>query len=71
MEDTQRLKLHYDAAMAHQEVFQQQLNIHGFIRGRMRLRRGTRARSIWVKPWLNPERRRQNGIHDQLMAELS
>ena len=70
MEDTQRLKLHYVAAMAHQKVFQQQLNIHQFIKGRMRLRRGARAHSIWVRPWLNPVRRRQFGIHDQLMVEL-
>ena len=34
MEDTHRLELHNVAAMAHQEVFQQQVNIHGFIRGR-------------------------------------
>ena len=33
MEDTQLLKLHYVAAMAHQEVFQQQLNIQLFMRG--------------------------------------
>ena len=71
MEHTQRLRLHYVAAMAPQEVFQQQLNIHLFISGRMRVRRGTQARSIWIKPWLNPERRRQFGIHDQLMVELS
>ena len=58
------------AAFAHQEVFQQQLNIHRFIRGRVRWRRGARACSIMVRPWLHPERRRQFGIYDQLMLEL-
>ena len=32
--------------------------------------RGARARSIWVRPWLHPERRRQFRIYDQLMLEL-
>ena len=69
MDDTQRMKLHYVTAMAHQEVFQQQLDIHRFIRGRIRWRRGARAHSIWVRPWLHPERRRQFGIYDKLMVE--
>ena len=51
MEDTQRLKLHYVAAMPYKEVFQQQLNILLSMRGRVRWRRGARARSIWVRPW--------------------
>ena len=33
MEDIQRLKLQSVAAMANQEVVQQQLNIHRFLRG--------------------------------------
>lgn len=33
MEDIQRLKLQYVTVIDHQEVFQQQLNIHRFIRG--------------------------------------
>ena len=70
MEDTQCLKLHYGATMAHQEVLQQQLNNHRFIRCQMRLRRGARACSIWVRSWVNPERRRQFDINDQLMVEL-
>ena len=70
MEDTQRLKLHYVAAMVHKEVFQQLLNTHRFIIGRMRWKRGARACSIWVRPWLHQERRRQFGIYDQLMVEL-
>ncbi|KAH3844980.1 hypothetical protein DPMN_087248 [Dreissena polymorpha] len=48
MEDMQRLKLQYVAAMANQEVVQQQLNIDRFLRGRLRLR-----------PWLHSGRRRQ------------
>ena len=70
MEDTQRLKLHYVAAIAHKEVFTQQLNILLSMRGRVRWRRGARARSIWVRPWLHSERRRQFGIYGQLMLEL-
>ena len=53
MEDTQCLKLHYVAAFAHQEVLQKQVNIHRFIRGWVRWRRGARACSIWVRPWLH------------------
>ena len=34
MEDTQRLRLQYVAAMAHQEVFQQQRIINQLIKGR-------------------------------------
>ena len=70
MEDIQRLKLPYVAAMANQEVVQQQLNIHRFLRGRLRRRRGARTRNIWRRPWLHPGRRRQFGIYDQLMVEL-
>ena len=70
MDDIQRLRLQYVAAMAHQEVFQQQFNIQQFIRGQFRWRRGARARRIWRRPWLHPDRRRQFGIYDQLMVEL-
>ncbi|KAH3691922.1 hypothetical protein DPMN_192468 [Dreissena polymorpha] len=70
MEDIQRLKLQYVAAMANQEVVQQQLNIHRFLRGRRRWRRGARARNLWRRPWLHSGRRRQFGIYEQLMVEL-
>ncbi|KAH3848120.1 hypothetical protein DPMN_090469 [Dreissena polymorpha] len=70
MEDMQRLKLQYVAAMANQEVVQQQLNIDRFLRGRLKWRRGARARTIWIRPWLHSGRRRQFGIYDQLMVEL-
>ncbi|KAH3692577.1 hypothetical protein DPMN_193125 [Dreissena polymorpha] len=70
MEDIQRLKLQYVAAIANQEVVQQQLNIHRFLRGRLRWRRGARARYIWRRQWLHSGRRRQFGIYDQLMVEL-
>lgn len=70
MEVSENLMLQYVAAMAHQEVFQQQINIYKFIRNRLRRRRGARARRIWIRPWLHPERRLQFGIYDQLMLEL-
>ncbi|KAH3787798.1 hypothetical protein DPMN_165927 [Dreissena polymorpha] len=70
MDDIQRLKLQYVAAIANQEVVQQQLNIHRFLRGRLRWRRGAKARNIWRRPLLHSGRRRQFGIYDQLMAEL-
>ncbi|KAH3771679.1 hypothetical protein DPMN_173006 [Dreissena polymorpha] len=70
MEDKQRLKLQYVAAIANQEVVQQQLNIHRFLRGQLRWRREARARNIWRRPWLHSGKRRQFGIYDQLMAEL-
>ena len=62
--------LQYVAAMAHYQVFQQQVNIRQFIRGRIRRRRRVRRRHIWTRPWLHPDRRRQFGIYDQLMVEL-
>ncbi|KAH3849445.1 hypothetical protein DPMN_091847 [Dreissena polymorpha] len=71
MKDIQRLKLQNVAAMANQEVVRQQLNIHSFLRGRLRCRRGARARNIWRRPWLHFGRRRQFGIYDQLLVELS
>ncbi|KAH3696803.1 hypothetical protein DPMN_084280 [Dreissena polymorpha] len=70
MEDIQRLKLQYVAAMANQEEIQQQLNIHRFLRCRLWWRRGARARNIWRRSWLHSRRRRQFGIYDQLMVEL-
>ena len=66
MEDTQRLKLHYVAAMAHQEVFQQNLDIHRFIIGRIRWRRGARACSIAA----SRETTAVRNIYDQLIVEL-
>ena len=66
----QRLRLQYVADIAHQEVFQQQLNINQFFRCRFRWRRGARARRIWRRLWLHPERRLQFGIYDKLMVEL-
>ncbi|KAH3734778.1 hypothetical protein DPMN_041225 [Dreissena polymorpha] len=70
MEYIQRLRQQYVAAMANQEVVQQELNIHRFLRGRLRWRRGDRARNIWRRPWLHPGRRHKFGIYDQLMVEL-
>ncbi|KAH3740395.1 hypothetical protein DPMN_047101 [Dreissena polymorpha] len=70
MEDIQSMKLKYVAAMANQEVVQQQLNIHRFLRGRHRWRREARARNIWKIPWLHSGKRCQFGIYDQLMVEL-
>ncbi|KAH3874894.1 hypothetical protein DPMN_038150 [Dreissena polymorpha] len=71
MEDIQRLKLQYVAAKANQEVGQQQLNIHRFLRDRLRWRREARPRNIWRRPWLHSGRRRQFCIYDQLMVELT
>ena len=70
MEQIQRLRLQYVAAMAHQEVFQQQLNINQFIGGPHRWWRGARVRGIWRRLWQHPERKRQYGVYDQLMVEL-
>ena len=62
--------LQYVAAMAHYQVFQQEVNIRPFIRGRIRRRRRVRRRHIWTRPRLHPDRRRQFGIYDQIMVEL-
>ena len=70
MEDAARLRIQYLLAMAQNEVLHQQLNLHQFIRGRFRWRRGFRRRRIWRRTWLNPARRRAFGIYDQLLVEL-
>lgn len=70
MEDAARLRVQYLLAMAQNEVVLQQLNLHQFIRGRFRWRRGFRRRRIWRRTWLNPARRRTFGIFDQLLVEL-
>ena len=57
MEDIQRLRLQYVAAMAHQEVFQQQIIINQLIRGRFRWGRGAGVRRILRRRRLHPERR--------------
>ena len=49
MEDIQHLGLHYGAAMAHQEIFQQQIIINQLIKGRGR--------------WLGWGKRSQNMLH--------
>ncbi|XP_048755473.2 uncharacterized protein LOC125666342 [Ostrea edulis] len=69
MEDAARLRVQYLLAMAQNEVLQQ-LNLHQFIRGRFRWRRGFRRRRIWRRTWLNPARRRAFSIFDQLLVEL-
>lgn len=62
MEDKQHLKLQYIVAVAHQQVFQQQLNKHRKIKCKSSKHLGG--------PWLHPERRFQFGIFDQLMVEF-
>ena len=50
MEDIQRLRLQYVAAMAQQEVFQQQIIIKQLTTGRLKWGRGARVRRILRKP---------------------
>ena len=72
MEDAQRLKIQHVAAMAHQEIFIQ-LNIHTHVRSLgadLWLRRAKKKEHLGNTLVLHPERNRQFGIYDQLMAEL-
>ena len=55
-----KMRPHYVAAMAHQEVFQQPIIINQLIRGRLRWGRGARVR----------RKAASREIYDQLMVEL-
>ena len=61
---------HGRMAMAHNEFILLQLNLHHFIRGRFRWRRGFRHCRMWRRTWLHPVRIRAFGIYDQLLVEL-
>ena len=70
MEDAARLRVQYLLAMTQNKLIHQQLNLHKFIRGRLRRRRGFKRRRMWRKSWVNPVRRRAFGLYDQLLVEL-
>lgn len=70
MECRERLMKHCQLSLLRAQLHLQEAdaNLHEYAVKRQRRRR--RQRTVWVRTWLGPERRRQFGLYDQLMVEL-